>query len=193
MRVKEILKKIWHFLWHEDSVASWLVNLVLAFVLVKFIIYPGIGLVFGTQYPIVAVVSSSMEHGIRNFDTWYEKNSWYAEHGISKEQFSEFPFSNGFNKGDIMILTGVEASRVKIGDVVVYQSSYVSNPIIHRVVNIREENGKYYYQTKGDNNPLADSIDVNEGMIRDTGKAVVRIPYLGWVKIAFVSIFGDIL
>ena len=44
-------KRVWHFLWHEDSIASWLANLALAFVLVKFVIYPGIGLLFGTDFP----------------------------------------------------------------------------------------------------------------------------------------------
>ena len=55
-------KKIWNFIWHEDSVLSWVVSIALAFLLVKFIIYPLIGLVLGTGYPIVAVVSESMEH-----------------------------------------------------------------------------------------------------------------------------------
>lgn len=37
-------QKIWYFLWYEDSVASWLVSILVAFVLIKFIIYPGLGL-----------------------------------------------------------------------------------------------------------------------------------------------------
>ena len=37
-------------------------NVVLAFVLIKFIIYPGAGLIMGTRLPVVAVVSESMEH-----------------------------------------------------------------------------------------------------------------------------------
>ena len=55
-------KKIWNFLWHEDSVTSWVVSIILAFVIVKFIIYPLIGVFLGTSFPIVAVVSESMEH-----------------------------------------------------------------------------------------------------------------------------------
>ncbi|HII17071.1 TPA: signal peptidase I [Candidatus Woesearchaeota archaeon] len=54
--------KVWHFIWEEDSIASWLVNIVLAFILIKFIVYPGLGFAFGTSHPIVAVVSGSMEH-----------------------------------------------------------------------------------------------------------------------------------
>ncbi|MBR9703136.1 hypothetical protein GOV10_03810, partial [Candidatus Woesearchaeota archaeon] len=47
-------EKAWYFLWYEDSVLSWAASLLVAFLLIKFIIYPGLGLVFGTQFPIVA-------------------------------------------------------------------------------------------------------------------------------------------
>ena len=57
-----ILKKIWNFIWHDNSVWSWLVNVILAFVLVKFVIYPGLGFLLHTTHPVVAVMSSSMEH-----------------------------------------------------------------------------------------------------------------------------------
>ena len=50
-----ILKKTWHFIWEDDSLLSWIVNIVLAIVLIKFIIYPGLGLVLGTGFPVVAV------------------------------------------------------------------------------------------------------------------------------------------
>ena len=72
------LKRVWHFIWHDDSLASWLVNLVLAFVLVKWVIYPGLGLLFGTSFPIVAVVSGSMDHNGLDFNAWWEHNGqWY--------------------------------------------------------------------------------------------------------------------
>ena len=59
---KSTWQKIWYFIWEDDSVLSWIVNIILAFVLIKFIVYPGLGLVFGTDFPVVAVVSGSMEH-----------------------------------------------------------------------------------------------------------------------------------
>ncbi len=60
--IKEKLKKVKYFIWDDDSLLSWLVNVVLAFVLVYFVIYPGLGLLLGTAHPVVAVVSGSMEH-----------------------------------------------------------------------------------------------------------------------------------
>jgi len=55
-------KKVWKFIWEDDSALSWLANIVVAFVLIKFIVYPLLALVLGTQLPIVAVISESMSH-----------------------------------------------------------------------------------------------------------------------------------
>jgi len=59
---KKLLKKTWHFIWDDDSAWSWIVNVILAFILIKFIVYPGLGFFLSTTHPVVAVVSSSMEH-----------------------------------------------------------------------------------------------------------------------------------
>jgi len=186
---KTLLGKIWHFIWHDNSLLSWAVNIVLAILIIKFIFYPGVGLIFGTQYPIVAVVSNSMEHD-GNLDTWWSVNKpFYVEKGITREDFEQYPFPNGFHKGDIMILFGTEKEKMKIGDVVVFRSQK-PYPIIHRVVALHEAS----FETKGDNNqrqitPPYD-LQLNEKNISYDdllGKAVIRIPYLGWIKIGFVN------
>lgn len=191
MDIKKILKKVWHFIWEEDSFWSWILNIILAFLLIKFIVYPGLGLALGTTYPVVAIVSSSMEHS-ENFDEWWQlQRNFYENYNISKEQFMDFKYRNGFNKGDIMILRGVKPENVKIGDVLVYKAGR-ADPIIHRVVNISNYDGIYIFQTKGDNNlyqiksPWLDETNVPESAI--IGKATLRIPFLGWIKIAFVEI-----
>jgi len=97
MRLTRLLKRFWHFVWEEDSLLSWVVNIVLAFVLIKFIIYPGLGFVVGTQFPIVAVVSGSMEHHPSSFTGWWDDHkAWYEGHAISAESFQEFPLHNLF-------------------------------------------------------------------------------------------------
>jgi len=60
--LKQYAKKVWHFLWYEDSIWSWIANIIIAFILIKFVVYPLISLLLATQLPIVAVVSGSMEH-----------------------------------------------------------------------------------------------------------------------------------
>ncbi|MAF98997.1 MAG: signal peptidase I [Nanoarchaeota archaeon] len=200
---KSSLRKVWKFIWEDDSIWSWLLNIAIAFLLIKFLIYPGIGLILGTPFPIVAVVSESMEHGLHNgqlcgahldefkysFDNyWKTCGPWYEQHGITADQFSTFPIKNGFNKGDVIIL--MSAKNVKLGDVLVYKSSK-PQPIIHRTVRIYEEDGQTFYQTKGDHNRASiTSAPLNEARVTEdiiVGKGVVRIPYLGWIKILFVE------
>ena len=176
-------KKIWHFIWKEDSLASWAVNIILAFILVKFVIYPGLGFLLKTSYPVVAVVSGSMEHNGLSFDKWWEsRESEYKGYGIKKEDFEKFPLKGGFNKGDIIILYGIKTENARIGDVIVYANERYKYPIIHRVV---EKNG--YFKTRGDHNPVDDgNIDYSKYL----GKAYIRIPYLGWVKILATQVFS---
>ena len=91
---KKILKKTWKFIWDDDSILSWIVNIILAFLIVKFLIYPGLGLLFGTGYPVVAVVSGSMEHD-GSFDAWWDgQKEFYKNYNITKENFKEFKFKN---------------------------------------------------------------------------------------------------
>ncbi len=200
MDLKTKLRKIWHFIWEEDSFLSWVVNIVLAFLLVKFIIYPGLGLLLGTGYPVVAVVSCSMEHNLpiggcsldhTQFDSWFSsQKDLYEKLLINRNKFLDYRFMNGFNKGDLIVLTGY--GKVNVGDVIVFRGAS-KEPIIHRVVRINNINGKILYHTKGDNNngSRADELDIGED--RYVGKAVFRIPYLGWVKLAFMELLQRVI
>lgn len=190
-KFKKLLKKTWWFIWEDDSIWSWIVNIILAFVLIKYIVYPGLGFLLSTGYPIVAVVSSSMEHD-GSFDNWWDgQENWYSGYDITKEQFLGFEFKNGFNKGDIMILYGKKPEDIKIGEVIVFKSKR-PDPIIHRVVKKWKNNGEYSFQSKGDHNPDSikssslDETNINEEQF--IGKAVVRVPLLGYVKIWFVEL-----
>ena len=197
--VKTTLKKVWHFIWEDDSIWSWIVNIILAFVLIKFIVYPTLSLALGTSFPIVAVVSSSMEHNA-DFDTWWDKSeAWYVKNDITKEDMTSFPFSNGFRKGDIMILRGAKPKDIKIGDIIVFKSKR-PDPIIHRIVAKWQEEGIFYFQTKGDNyrtNPDSiKSVYLDETKIHENqviGRAVFPIPFLGYIKIGFVELIRLIL
>ncbi len=197
-------KRCWRFFWHEDSMWSWLANVIVAFMVIRWAVYPLLGLLLGTSFPIVAVVSESMEHGLHNgvlcgeqaaefqesFDNyWQVCGSWYGQRNISKAQFREFPFPNGFNKGDVIILWRAHQQNLKVGDILIFQG-HRPQPIIHRVVKVGQKNGKQQYQTKGDHNSDSIQGDFGETQIEDEriyGKGVIRVPYLGWLKILFVD------
>jgi|SRR3989344_3823088 len=206
---KKVMRKLWWFLWKDDSLLSWIVNIILAFVLVKFLIYPGIGFLLGTTHPVVAVVSGSMDHGLNKGeicgitpedyqgsfnDYWIACGAYYDKIGITKEMFNEYRFKNGFNKGDIMFLKGSSLKDIEVGDVIVFDGN-LKDPIIHRVVRKYVDNDAYFLQTKGDHNRDS-NIGLKEDKIgeeRIIGKAFFRIPFLGWVKILaveFIQLFG---
>ena len=192
------LKKVWYFIWYDDGFLSWIVNAALAFIIIKFIVYPGLGFILATSHPVVAVVSSSMEHDA-SFDPWWlAHGGWYTDRNITKEEFLTFQSKNGFNKGDIMILHGKEASKIEVGDILVFKSSR-PDPIIHRIVKKWKENDEYFFQTKGDNgrtNPESIAKEnVNEVKIsteRIVGVAIFRLPFLGWIKIIAVGLIDII-
>lgn len=184
-------KKVWHFIWDDDSIWSWILNVILAFILIKFLVYPGLGFALSTSHPIVAVVSGSMEHDLGFCQWWTENRDFYKTYNISEEDFDRYRYTNGFNTGDIMILRGTDPKNVEVGDVVVFWASR-PDPIIHRVIRKWTVNGRIYFQTKGDNNPGSNLDERNIPESSVVGKAVIRIPFLGWVKIMFVNLIGFI-
>ncbi|NCO11093.1 hypothetical protein CO038_03730 [Candidatus Pacearchaeota archaeon CG_4_9_14_0_2_um_filter_39_13] len=173
--IKDGAKRFWKFL-NEDTWQSWLVSLVLAFLIIKFVFFPAMSLVTATPLPLVVIESCSMYHNT-DFDNWWEQNeAWYKNRRIDKAEFEEFSFKNGLNKGDIILLWG--RGDYNPGDVVVFQAG-LRNPIIHRLVS---ENP---LSTKGDNNAgqLAVEQDIDEEQV--IGKSVARVPGLGWLKLIF--------
>jgi signal peptidase I len=204
------VRRAWNWVWNSDSILSWIVAMILIYAFIKLIFFPGLSLIFGTALPIAGVESSSMDHQMIkvsddqyylcgkffsksekeriNFEEyWGRCGSWYSSRNISKEEFSEFSMSNGFKKGDVVIVWG--RFTPKVGDIIIFQqkSSTAPNPIIHRIVKI--ENG--ILQTKGDhngeqltasNNPYrTDETNISEDEI--VGKAILKVPYLGYPKI----------
>ena len=163
----------------EDSWQSMLVSLVLAFLVIKFIIFPILITLTGTALPLVIVESCSMYHHESGFDKTFT-SSVYSDYGISLENTSDWSFKNGFSKGDIIFVLGPK--DLEIGDVIIFNGGQ-SNPIIHRLISVGET-----FTTKGDNYVTNKGVGSFEKKIHEEqilGKAVFRIPFLGWIKLIF--------
>ena len=187
---KTILGKIWHFLAHDESWLSFIVDAVLVLIIGQFIIIPAFGAAFGTQFPFVAVVSSSMDHHNLEFKEWWQENGGrYQDYNITKEQFQTFYKSNGFQRGDAFVVFGLKSHPPEIGDVLVFAVAGRSDPIIHRLVAV---NADGTYQTKGDAN--ADQFAFEKSITAEQvkGKAVAWAPYLGWPKTLFTDAVAGI-
>jgi len=189
MEIKKVLKKIWNFLWHSNSVWSWIIDLILVFLIVKFIIFPFFGWILCTPLPFVIIESHSMEHE-GNFDSWFSIHGlWYLENNISKEEVLEWGWNNGMDKGDIIVVKGLKDKNYDVGDVIIFGVPGQGTPIIHRIIDKRIEQNKISFSTKGDHNDgqLEYEFSVEEEQI--LGKAIARIPKVGWLKLIFVELF----
>ncbi|MFX0141182.1 MAG: signal peptidase I [Candidatus Hodarchaeota archaeon] len=126
----------------------------------SFLIYYILQITLNTQVPMVVVVSGSMEPTLL--------------------------------KGDLLFLQGKDPATIKNGtiegkegDIIVFDAHGLwldppHDPIVHRVVNKKYDNG-WFFLTKGDANPNPDDAWVPDTKI--FGVVVGRIPYIGWVKI----------
>ena len=147
----------------------------------------GLSYALDTDYPVVAVVSGSMEHGNPE-STYYP---FMQEKGYSQDDLKKFSFADGMRKGDIAVIRNIPFEKLKVGDVIVYVVPG-KEPIIHRVVEINSEG----LITKGDNNG---AIDQASGGIAPVikaenvkGKAIARAPMLGYVKLTYMKLTGRI-
>lgn len=189
MAFKEKANKFWQFL-KEDSWQSWLVSLFLVILLIKFIFFPLLSFVTGSPLPIVIVESCSMYHALP-FDKWWElKESEYSQFNIIKDEFSSFPFKNGLSKGDIIFVWS--RANYKKGDTIIFRPNPEANhrnPIIHRLISenkIATKGDNNEFQLKLNDNSNPSNIDETNIPQEDVlGKAALKIPYLGWVKLIF--------
>jgi len=189
MTFKEIWGEIWHFLWHSNSIWSILVDIILIFLILKFILLPGFGLIVGSPVPLVIIESGSMEHQGSFGQWWGLHGQWYVENNISEETVSSWKFHNGMNKGDVILVTGNKNKDYKVGEVIVFSVPGNSVPIIHRIIAIHVVNGETFYETKGDHNDGQHSYEKLIAKKQTLGKASFRIPWIGWVKLFFVELF----
>lgn len=81
-----------------------------------------------------------------------------------------------YYRGDAVIYQKTDAQNIKKGDILVFE--YNSSVITHRVVNIINNGGTLYFQTKGDNNEKADLELVNEDNV--LGKVRYIVKYVGY-------------
>jgi signal peptidase I len=178
MGVEKVLKKFWAFLC-EDNWKSLFVTLILAFVVIKFVFFPGLAFVTGTSLPLVIVESCSMYHHEDGFGKTFESDV-YGDYGISLEDSEDWVFQNGFSKGDVIFVVG--AKNIDVGDVVIFDGE-AEYPLIHRVVEAGDG-----YATKGDNyktnsKQLSSEKNISEEQL--VGKALFKVPFIGWAKLVF--------
>jgi signal peptidase I len=188
-KFKRFWKRFWEIVWKDDSFKGWIISLVFLFVIIKFIFFPLLSLATGTSLPLAIVESCSMYHSgnvFGNFDNWWDRHdSKYEQISIDKTEFSDFSLRKGFSKGDILFIIRAKPEKLEIGDIIIFNAGE-KNPVIHRIISIKQENGKYIFSTMGDNNNGQLSVEKEITEDKLVGKAVVKlVPFLGWGKLIF--------
>src|SRR3989344_946059 len=128
------LKKFWKFL-KEDTWQSWIVSLIILVVRIRFVFFPLLSFVTGSSLPLVVIESCSLYHESDFEEWWTNHGEWYEDAGISKNEFEDFSYENGLNKGDIIFVWG--RGDYEIGDTIIFEpnpESDAEHPIIHRIV-----------------------------------------------------------
>lgn len=103
-----------------------------------------------------------------------------------------FPF-----RGDILLVRKVPISTLEVGDVIVFDTPSIADPVVHRIVfKWQDESGNFSFKTLGDNNAkiVGGSIDnwiVSGDAIH--GKVVFRIPHIGWFLLTLQTNLGKIV
>ena len=96
------------------------------------------------------------------------------------------------NVGDIIIVRGTDPSTVTVGTIIIFHSPYdYSTAIVHRVIAIDNEGGQTFFETKGDNNAVADGWKVPAANL--IGVYITKIPYIGLLSLELRGPLGWIL
>lgn len=154
---------------HSISKRKIIISIAIIFIifLSVFSVYFLLQYLFNTQYPVVIVISNSMEPNINKGDLLFVK-------GIDSSDIKEGTIEN------------------KEGDIVVYDARGLwdnapEEPVVHRVVQkwYNVTTHKWYFYTKGDANFHIDMAVISEDRIY--GVVFGGIPYVGWIKIVLVD------
>src|SRR3989344_4769130 len=173
------LEQFWLFL-KADTWQSWLVSILLIVLFIKLIFFPALSLFTGSSLPLVVIESCSMYHESGFEEWWYKNSERYESKNIAKSEFLSFPYKNGLNKGDIILVIGKE--EYNSGEVIIFNAA-AAHPLIHRIISFNP------LSTKGDHNSNQLNIERSISENAVIGKAALRIPILGWIKLIFFEPF----
>ena len=140
-----------------------------------------------SRQPIVPEdISPNFNMVMINFDKG-AKNTWHvhdsdqvllvtAGKGIVATEDEE----REVEKGDIILVLG--KNNYKLGDIIIFNAP-TKHPLIHRIVSLEP------ISTKGDHNTNQLSIEQDIQQEAIIGKATLKIPLLGWIKLIFFEPF----
>jgi len=110
--------------------------------------------------------------------------------GVTPTVISSGSMNPSLQIGDIVLIDEVEPEELREGDIIQYVDYDNVTLILHRLIKIIEEDGKTYYETKGDANNAPDLKPITKERIK--GKTIFTIPKIGWIQIIIKNTFKNI-
>jgi signal peptidase len=93
--------------------------------------------------------------------------------------------------GSLLLTRPVDVEDLQVGDVITYRSPGNHTTLTHRIVGMRQQDGEWIFETKGD---ASLEPDPREVILRSqVSKMVFDIPYLGYVVDFAKSTLGIVL
>jgi len=89
--------------------------------------------------------------------------------------------------GSLIVAEPVDTGELELGDIIVYRSPSNETTVTHRIVGVREEDGRRYFQTKGDASNGGDPLETN--LENGVQQVAYDLPYVGY----FVDFAGSTL
>lgn len=85
--------------------------------------------------------------------------------------------------GSIVVV--LKTQRVKLGDIITYQTPQNTEPVTHRIIKVQNIHGKTFFITKGENNTTEDPYPISQEEL--IGKVILALPYLGAILKNYTS------
>lgn len=96
--------------------------------------------------------------------------------------------------GSLVVSHPVAPDTLEVGDVISFQKPIGAPGLdTHRIVSIKSEGGKRFYQTKGDSNPIVDPWVLSFDASTEAHKMAFHVPYVGNALLFARSSVGRIL
>jgi signal peptidase len=93
-----------------------------------------------------------------------------------------------YYEGDIVFIKHVDPHQLLVGDIIVFKPKGGGIPIVHRIIEVKEDNNTLYFVTQGDHNAFPDSFyrplpGIPESEV--IGTPVLKIPKIGYISVFF--------
>ena len=89
--------------------------------------------------------------------------------------------------GSLVVAKSANVDDLQVGDIIVFRNPGNGTTVTHRITGVREEDGRRYFQTKGDASNGADPLEVS--LENGVQQVAYDLPYVGY----FVDFAGSTL